>query len=309
MLFDSLKRQFVDKGLVGLNIASKQVNFAYISTINSKLTIEAVDNCSYDDLITLKTCLSQFTSKYHLENSYCNWVLSPNDYRLLLVDKPKVPSYEYQSAVKWQVKDMVDFPIDDMVTNIFSPAIINKSYEEKLYVVVARQSFLEAYAQVIEQSSLHLVSIDITELSILNLLQQANYDTQAVIILDASNEESILMMTDHSGSLYFTRRVPYGLKALSLSKNITKLTTEIGRSFDYCQNLLNQELPSKFIFSPVFLNHEKIVNRCIQAMNFPDTDTMNIKHFLNSSVELTLDLQSHCYTAIAGALREKREKP
>ena len=46
-------------------------------------------------------------------------VLDPDSYRLLLVEAPDVPADELRAAVRWRVKDLIDFHVDDAVIDVF----------------------------------------------------------------------------------------------------------------------------------------------------------------------------------------------
>lgn len=46
-------------------------------------------------------------------------VLDPSGYRLPLVEAPDGPPAELRAAVRWRVKSLIDFHIDDAVIDLF----------------------------------------------------------------------------------------------------------------------------------------------------------------------------------------------
>src|SRR5687767_13665814 len=49
----------------------------------------------------------------HADRRQCLTVLQPKDYQLMLVDAPNVPAIELKKAIRWQVKDLLDYHVDD----------------------------------------------------------------------------------------------------------------------------------------------------------------------------------------------------
>ena len=104
-----------------------------------------------------------------MQGASCNWVLSQEDYRLLLIDPPDVPAAEYQTAARWLIKDMIDFPLEDAAVDTF-PLMDISEKPKKLYLVAARISFLKSMADSIHASGLQLIAIDIHEMAMRNLV-------------------------------------------------------------------------------------------------------------------------------------------
>ncbi len=50
----------------------------------------------------------------HLRGRRANGVLAMSEYQLLMVDAPDVPAEELRSAVKWKIRDLINFHIDDV---------------------------------------------------------------------------------------------------------------------------------------------------------------------------------------------------
>ena len=66
-------------------------------------------------------------------------VLDPGGYRLLLVEAPDVPADELRAAVRWRIKDLIDFHIDDAVIDVFEmPPHARGGPRRMMYAVTAK---------------------------------------------------------------------------------------------------------------------------------------------------------------------------
>jgi len=87
-----------------------------------------------------------------------NVVLSTRDYQLLLVEAPRVDADELRSAIRWRVKDLIDFHIDDAVFDVFAvPGQHNRPRGQALmYAVAARAGRIQTLVDCVHDSSLQL---------------------------------------------------------------------------------------------------------------------------------------------------------
>lgn len=70
--------------------------------------------------------------------------------------------------MRWQVKDVVDYPLEDTEVDVFYPDESNKSLK-KIYVIAARSSFLRGIAGAVQEAGLSLISTDVREFDIRDL--------------------------------------------------------------------------------------------------------------------------------------------
>lgn len=57
--------------------------------------------------------LKPLVKKYQLAQSNVSFLLDTRDYQLVQLEKPKVPDTELKDAVRWQLKDSINFPVED----------------------------------------------------------------------------------------------------------------------------------------------------------------------------------------------------
>src|ERR1044071_3667210 len=71
-------------------------------------------------------------------------VLDPGGYRLLLVEAPDVPPDELRAAVRWRVKDLIDFHVDDAVIDVFEmPPHARGGRNRMMYAATAKADYVK----------------------------------------------------------------------------------------------------------------------------------------------------------------------
>ena len=63
--------------------------------------------------------LGRLAGEYGLKRSRCTTALDPGEYNLLLTEAPEVPDEELRAAIRWRIKDIVDFPIQNATIEVF----------------------------------------------------------------------------------------------------------------------------------------------------------------------------------------------
>lgn len=173
-------------------------------------------------------------------------VLPLGSYQLLLVDMPKVPSNEIKAAVRWQIKDLIDFHIDDAVVDVFdAPPSGAGGVQEQIYVVVTRSSQIQHIAEAVQQAGLSLAVIDIPELALRNLAARLPEQEQGVALMYLEAGRGLIALC-RANTLYLARTIELGHAALAdpdpdrRAMAVSSLALEIQRSMDYYDRYFQQ---------------------------------------------------------------------
>lgn len=111
-------------------------------------------------------------------NSATNLLLNTGDYQILPVDAPPVAPEEQRDAVRWQIKDLIDFsPADACIDCLNVPGPTPGADSRRLFAVVAPKAKVQPWMEHYRQASLDLRSIDIPEMAFRNLSVLAAGDT------------------------------------------------------------------------------------------------------------------------------------
>ena len=168
-------------------------------------------------------------------------VLEPGYYTLLQIEAPEVATEELRSAVRWRIKDLIDFHIDDAVLDVFDlPQTRRAGAPRSMFVVAVRKSVIQSIVDQFDEAGLNLCAIDITELSLRNLLSwYENSERGGFQALLYLAPDYGMIEIAYESTLYLNRRIEIGARDLreqggyGLDELMDTLILELQRSLDY----------------------------------------------------------------------------
>lgn len=262
----------------------------------------------------IKTILSEVVETQGLNGVRCSWVLRPDQYQLLQTEALPVPPSEFQAAIRWKVKDLLRFPIEDAVIDSFPipPAKLPTSLN-MIMLVVARASILKPISDQITASGLKLTTIDIPELSFRNLTAPYENDEKSTALIYLQEENSQLIVTNQQ-KLYFTRQMDLGVKDILLSVEnkidanalellCNDLALDIQRSFDYYQSQWRQPEPARIFLASSTPVSVDLTSQLSQRLNIT-VKKLDLDHYLNNKEQAEIKLDGHFLPLLGGVLRE-----
>lgn len=240
-----------------------------------------------------------------------NVVLSGNDYQLLLVDAPRVDSDELRAAVRWRVKDLIDFHIDDAVFDVFAvPGQQNRPRGQALmYAVAARARKIQTLVDCIRQASLQLDVIDIRELAMRNLAALTDHDVRGVVMLQLGDSGGLLTIS-HQHELYMTRQLDLemdlevGETYSGESALFQQLLLEIQRSIDYYSSHFAQPAPVALSILPGYERASELGDWLDDQLD-QDVEVFDLTRHMDCETAPESDGIDMRLMAIGGALRRE----
>lgn len=139
----------------------------------------------------------------------CEWVLDAGAYALLQVERPAVPPAEWVQALRWKVRDLIPFPVEEAVMDAFEvPGLDSRGRPPTLYLAVARKEELRPHIARIEAAGLQLSRITIADLAWSQAVRRLSPgdDSQAALALDARGGT---MLALRDGQLFVARRFEF----------------------------------------------------------------------------------------------------
>ena len=183
-------------------------------------------------------------------------VLKPEDYQLALVEAPEVPPAELRAAMRWRLKDTIDFRIDDAVIDVFDVPEHNRGgHGRMMYAVAARRGAIDGYASALAGVPDFDV-IDVPELCLRNL---------AALLPAAAAGVALLHLGDTSASIVLVRgRTFYFARHMDLHSQAGKgaildpharvdaagVVLELQRSLDYYERHFDQPPITRIAVAP-----------------------------------------------------------
>ena len=114
----------------------------------------------------------------------CTTVLDQAEYSLLLTEAPDVPVEELRAAMRWRVKDLIDFHINDATLDVFDvPGERVAGRARQMYAVAARSAVIQKRVDLLDAANINLQVIDIIELAQRNLAGLLPEDARGVALL------------------------------------------------------------------------------------------------------------------------------
>ena len=148
-----------------------------------------------------------------LKHYRCTTLLGESDYRMAQVDAPSVPAEERIQAMRWRLKDVVDFPLDTAALAI-ADIPLEGGRQASAFAVAAPAAAVGEKMGKFQQAKVRLEAIDIPEMAVRNvavLFEEAN---RGLAFLLLSEEGSLLIIT-YKGELYLSRRIEMNAEALA----------------------------------------------------------------------------------------------
>ena len=136
-------------------------------------------------------------------------VLDAADYQLLLADLRDVLAAELKAAVRWRLKDIIDFPLEDAVVDVFGiPEPVRRTGAKMMYVIAAKRQAIQDHVATVKAVTPRFDVIDIPELALRNLAAQLP-EAESGLILLWLNEQSAQLLVFKGSTLYLARTVQF----------------------------------------------------------------------------------------------------
>ena len=234
-------------------------------------------------------------------------VMADRHYQLLLVEAPRVEPSELRAAVRWKVKNLIDFHIDDAVIDVFEiPGQQNRpAGQAMMYVIAARAREIRQRIDLCEAADLNLQVIDVTEMALRNLAAQLEQDVRGVGMLYLDHDHGIITLTRQS-NLYLSRRLDVGFDALATAfdESLDQITLEIQRSLDYYDSHFGQPALAALRVVPGFEQQAALAAALAENLNL-DTAVYDLDQAIDCQASLAEDAPPALALAIGGALRRE----
>lgn len=176
-------------------------------------------------------------------------ILPLDQYQVFQLERPEgIDESELGDALKWKLKDFLDFNPSDAVSDVFPfPEDASRGRGKLVNVVAARKSLVSELVSLVESCGLALVCVDIAELALRNLVPRIDPDHRGAALVHM-RERFGQMIVCKGETLYLSRRLDVtsdDLRDASSQENaVQSLALEMQRSLDYYESQLGQVPPA-----------------------------------------------------------------
>lgn len=242
----------------------------------------------------------------------CSHLLSAGEYQLLSVEAPSVPAEELKTAVRWLLKDMLDYHVDDATIDVLDIPVDKNAPVRKamMYVVAARNQLIAQRQALFESTQIALKVIDIPELAQRNIAALIAPAERGIALLTFDQGGSLLTIVFH-GELYLARRLDISSAQLNvadteLQNNLfEKITLELQRSFDHIDRQYNFVNLAKLVLAPGNADMAVLSAYLTHNLYIP-VETLNLADVFELTPELEENShQSRFWMCLGAALRHE----
>lgn len=204
-----------------------------------------------------RATLTRLRRELQLDRYRCTTLLRTGDYQMLQVEAPRVPAEEAKTAVRWSIKDMVDFPVESAaVDGLFIPAEGTAARNPQMFAVAAKNDVVAATFKPFGESDIPLEVIDIPELAQRNLARSFEQEGRGLALL-AFDEAGGLLTITSGGELYQYRRIEvpaanFGNAAPEQRRGLyDRVVLELQRSLDNFDRQFRDIAVARLLVTPV----------------------------------------------------------
>ena len=136
----------------------------------------------------------------------CTTLLRAGDYQMLQVEAPQVPVEERRDALRWRVKEMVDFPVEQAGIDVLDIPAKQGGRTAQVFAVVASHARLAPRIHLFQDAKIPLEAIDVPELAQRNVAALFEEENRGLALL-AFDEDGGRLTFTYGGELYALRRI------------------------------------------------------------------------------------------------------
>jgi MSHA biogenesis protein MshI len=202
--------------------------------------------------------LEKAGKELHSANFRCTTVLGGGEYQFMSVEAPNVPRAELKTAMRWRLKDVLDFPVDEATYDVLDipldPAAAVRP-QQSIFAIAARNSVIQARQKLFAKSKIRLRTIDIPEMAQRNVSALLEPDGRGIAMLSFSEDGGLLTVSWRT-ELYLSRRIDVTLAQLlepdleRRHQSFDKITLELQRSLDNFDRQFSFISVAKLVLAP-----------------------------------------------------------
>lgn len=202
--------------------------------------------------------LQRLAKESPVRNYQCSLLLAPDEYQLFSLEALNVPHEELKSAMRWRLKDMLDYHIDDATIDVLdAPGDKNAGgRSHAMFAVAAKNKLIAERQGLFLDADLALAIIDIPDMAQRNISALLETEGRGLAMLSFDDSGGLLTVT-FGGELYLSRRLDIKL-ALLRSDDADKktalferITLELQRSLDHFDRQHNFITTAKLWIAPL----------------------------------------------------------
>jgi MSHA biogenesis protein MshI len=226
-----------------------------------------------------------------------------------LVESPDVLPAELRAAVRWRLKDNIDFPVEEAVVDVFDiPEQSRHAGTKMMYTIAAKRQAIEANVSLLRAAQGFDV-IDIPEMALRNLASHLPEAEEGLILLWLGRESARLLVIKEA-TLYLTRHVQFASGEPAADghpgPDVAAIALELQRSIDYFESHYEQATIDHLIIAPPGPEADRL-SRALASETSMRIQALDLGRAIDLGA-VPVPTDGRTLLAIGGALRESPKK-
>ncbi len=259
--------------------------------------------------------LDRLAKESPAKNFQCSLLLAADEYQLFSLEALNVPPDELKSAMRWRLKDMLDYHTDDATIDVLDvPGEKDGAgRNHSMFAVAARNKLIAERQACFLDAGLALGIIDIPDMAQRNISALLEPEGRGVALLSFDDAGGLLTLT-YAGELYLSRRLDIPLAQLQTEdadkKNAVfeRITLELQRSLDHFDRQHNFITTAKLVLAPLGNVATELQAYLTSNMYLP-VEVLNLGSVIDLSKipELSDVARQQAYFMVIGAALRREE--
>jgi MSHA biogenesis protein MshI len=258
--------------------------------------------------------LDKACRELHANNYHCTTLLNGGEYQILAVDAPNVPADELRTAVRWRLKDMIDFPIDEATIDVLDIPVDGNAAvrsQQSLFAIAAKNSVIKPRQKMFAATKVGLSVIDIPELAQRNVSALLEPQGRGIAMLSFGRDGGLLTVS-YNAELYLARRIDLALDQLldpdhdRKHQSFDRITLELQRSLDHFERQFSFISIARLVLAPSPVSG---LEEYLSSNLYMPVETLDLASVfdLERAPELADKARQHRYFLALGAALRGRE--
>jgi MSHA biogenesis protein MshI len=234
----SLRREKTEEGW--LSIAMRPGSLSYVYGRRSGNGKAVVLRCGTQALVGEFEGADRVAKDLGFSRYQCSTLLEPGQYQVLQVEAPNVPQIELRTAIRWRVKDLLDYHVDDATIDVLDvpPDPAGGGRTHYMYAIAAQNALILDCIGRFEAAKIPLKVIEVEETAQRNVASLYESGSRGVALLHVGERNGLLTI-NFRGELYLARRIDVGMKQLLAAQGAARdelhgrVALEVQRTFDH----------------------------------------------------------------------------
>ena len=268
-------RKAREPGWLAVSLRPGEMSFVHGQSVPGGPSV--IDRCGTHALEGEYEGVEQLAKELDFGRYQCSTLLASGEYQIQMVDAPNVPQTELKTAIRWRIKDLLDYHVDDATVDLLAvpPNPAGGERAQSMYAVTARNELIQTCIGRFQAARIPLTVIDIPETSQRNVAALFERDERGLAMLYLGRDQGLLTI-NFRGELMLARRIEVGMQDLTAAsggareEQFQRVLLELQRTFDHFDR--------QFTYVPV-----------VKLMLAPDPEETGLLEYLAGNLDVPVE--------------------